>query len=48
MRFGYLGWFEVRDSGGFKVLTDRFLDERAHIAALLCGEILKLLLRAVG
>jgi hypothetical protein len=47
MRFGYR-WFEVRDSGGFKVLTDRFLDERAHIAALLCGEIPKLLLHAAG
>jgi hypothetical protein len=44
----YLGWLEVRDSGGFEVLPDRFFDERAHIAALLCGEIPKLLLHAAG
>ena len=45
---GYLGWLEVRDSGRFEVLPDRFFDERAHIAALLCGEIPNLLLNAAG
>ena len=43
-----MGRVEVRDSGGFEVLPDRFFDERAYIAALLCGEIPKLLLHGTG
>ncbi len=43
-----MGRVEVRDRGGFEKLPDRFFDERAHIAALFCGEIPKLILHADG
>jgi hypothetical protein len=45
---GYLVRVDVRDSGGFQILSNGFFDEFGYIAVLPFGEIAKLLLDNAG